>query len=112
MVSDDVDLLPSWLYEKQNTFSEAILGVNGKYIIDPEENTNFYLGIFVRFNDAIIPMMSMDYANFTLGISYDINTSGLKPASNSQGGLEISLCYIIKTFKPLKPGKKICPVYL
>jgi hypothetical protein len=57
-------------------------------------------------------MMSMDYANFTLGISYDINTSGLKPASNSQGGLEISLSYIIKTFKPLKPGKKICPVYL
>jgi type IX secretion system PorP/SprF family membrane protein len=112
MASDNIDLLPSWLYEKQNTFSEAIIGMNAKYIIDPEENTNFYLGLFVRFDDAFIPMVSMDYANFTLGISYDINTSGLKPASNSQGGLEISLCYIIKTFKPLKPGKKICPVYL
>ena len=112
MVSDNFDLLPTWLYEKQNTFSEAIMGVNGKYIVDAEQNTNIYLGLFVRFNDAIIPMVSMDYANFTLGISYDINTSQLKTASNGQGGLEISLCYVIKRFVPFKPTKRICPVYL
>ncbi len=112
MVSDQFDLLPTWLYEKQNTFSEAIMGVNGKYIVDAEQNTNLYMGLFVRFNDAVIPMVSMDYASFTLGISYDINTSQLKAASNGHGGLEISLCYIIKKFRPITPGKKICPVYL
>ena len=110
MVTDKIDILPSLLWEHQNTFTETVLGATGKYIIDPERNTNFYLGIYMRLGDAIIPTISMDYNAFTVGLSYDVNTSQLKAASGGQGGLEISVIYILKNFVPMKPGKKICPV--
>ncbi len=112
MVTDEVDLVPSWLYQRQNTFSEAIIGASGKYIINPEDNINFYLGVFVRFQDAVIPMVSMDYRDFKAGLSYDVNTSQLKTASNGHGGFELSVSYVMRKFVPLKPAKRLCPVYL
>jgi hypothetical protein len=38
----------------------------------------------------------MDYGSFNLGMTYDVNVSGFKVASQSQGGFEISLIYIFK----------------
>jgi hypothetical protein len=46
----------------------------------------------------------MDYGSFNLGISYDVNVSGFKVASQTQGGFEISLIYIFK--KPTDGGTK------
>lgn len=112
MLTDEIDILPSLLWEHQNTFTETVLGASGKYIIDPQQNTNLYLGLYMRFGDAIIPTISMDYGAFTVGLSYDINTSQLKTASNGNGGFEISIIYIMKNFVLLRPGKKICPVYM
>ena len=60
---------------------------------------NVYFGAWARANnvsDAIIPYVGMDYGSFNLGISYDVNVSGFKVASQSQGGFEISLIYILK----------------
>src|SRR5665213_2326706 len=65
MVSDNIDIMPSILWEHQNTFTETILGASGKYILDPQQNTNFYLGLYMRMGDAIIPTVSMDYDAFT-----------------------------------------------
>ena len=60
-----------------------------------EENpTNVYLGSWYRFNDAVIPYIGLEFGEFHIGASYDINTSSLKPASNVRGGGEISLIYI------------------
>jgi len=58
---------------------------------------NFYLGSWLRFSnltDAIIPYVGLDFNSFTLGLSYDVNISSLKTASQSMGGIEISLIYI------------------
>ena len=65
-------------------------------------------GAWVRFSnltDAIIPYVGMDFSDFTLGLSYDVNVSSLKTASNSQGGIEISLVYIKKSSN----GRKAIP---
>jgi len=35
----------------------------------------------------------LEFGDFRLGTTYDINTSSLKTASNSRGGIEISLIY-------------------
>ncbi|MBL7750106.1 MAG: type IX secretion system membrane protein PorP/SprF, partial [Chitinophagaceae bacterium] len=60
-----------------------------------EDNpTNVYLGSWFRFGDAIIPYVGLEFNDFHLGFTYDVNTSGLKPASNVRGGAEISLIYI------------------
>ncbi len=49
---------------------------------------NVYFGAWARANnvsDAIIPYVGMDYGSFNLGISYDVNVSGFKVASQSSG---------------------------
>ncbi len=45
-------------------------------------------------NDALVPYFGLEYSTFRLGISYDVNISALKTASNGRGGMEVSLIYI------------------
>lgn len=72
--------------------------IGGAYALNlnnMEENpTNVYLGSWFRFGDAIIPYVGLEFNDFLLGVTYDVNTSSLKPASNVRGGVEISLIYI------------------
>jgi type IX secretion system PorP/SprF family membrane protein len=64
---------------------------------DEENPTSFYAGLWTRFNnvnDALIPYLGLEFGGFRLGASYDVNISSLKTASQSRGGIEISLIYI------------------
>lgn len=45
--------------------------------------------------DAIILSTRLDYNQFTIGFSYDLNVSSLTPASNYNGAVEFSLGYLI-----------------
>ncbi len=73
--------------------------------IDP---VNVYLGAWYRMNDAAIPYLGLEFKGLHLGASYDVNTSALKPASNTRGGMEISLIYIQRPSDP--DAKKLnCP---
>ena len=77
---------------------------------DEENPTNFYLGTWVRFKDAVIPYVGLEFGEWHFGASYDVNTSSLKAASNSRGGIEISLIYIKKPVDP--NAKKLnCPKF-
>ena len=53
-----------------------------------------YGGVFVRWNDAIIPVIKLEMNKYDIGFSYDINVSQLSKASQTFGGFEISLSYI------------------
>jgi type IX secretion system PorP/SprF family membrane protein len=99
----------SSLFSRQAAASNIVLGgaagfnVNG----DEENPTNFYAGLWTRFNnlnDAVIPYVGLEFGGFRLGASYDVNISSLKTASQSRGGIEISLIYI-----NLPVGKKGIP---
>ena len=53
-------------------------------------------GTYYRYADAIITYFNIDYKKqLSIGISYDINVSKLKIASNLRGGAEVTLIYII-----------------
>lgn len=56
--------------------------------------TTLYVGSWYRFGDAIIPYVGIEFSEFHIGVTYDVNTSSLKPGSNMRGGPEISLIYI------------------
>ena len=91
----------SGLYNKQAGAHEFVLG--GAWAIsatqDEQNPVNFYAGLWGRFSnvtDAVIPYVGLDYGNFNLGVTYDVNVSSLKSASQSRGGIEISLIYIKK----------------
>lgn len=77
---------------------------------DEDNPTNFYLGSWYRFGDAIIPYMGFEFGEWHFGASYDVNTSQLKTASNSRGGIEISLIYIKKYVDP-NMKKLNCPKF-
>src|SRR5450432_1349089 len=91
----------SALYNKQVTASEFVFGGAVELNASSEENkiVNVYLGVWTRANnvsDAIIPYVGLDYGSFNLGMTYDVNVSAFKVASQAQGGIEISLIYILK----------------
>ena len=50
-------------------------------------------GLFYRLNDAIIPVVKLNYYKMSIGATYDINISKLTPASQFRGGFEMTLSY-------------------
>lgn len=54
----------------------------------------FHAGAFLRWNDAIIPVVKIDYAPFSVSFSYDANISKLKTSSHGRGGFEIGISYV------------------
>jgi type IX secretion system PorP/SprF family membrane protein len=113
-VTAKVDVLPSFMYERQGKFNETLLGLFGKYYLNPVngQETAFSLGAFYRVKDAFILAANMDYRNFNVGISYDVNTSKLREATNRRGGFEISVIYIFKKIVPFVAKKRVCPIYM
>jgi type IX secretion system PorP/SprF family membrane protein len=114
--SPDVELNPKWVasvgvkfsmnetsyftiqadYSKQGTFKETILGALYSYKIgDDLEKPNYTLhfGAFMRMQDALIPVIKLDYHPFSFALSYDVNVSQLRTASQGRGGMELSISY-------------------
>ena len=106
-VADNAMLHFSALHSIQAGANETVFGaaialnVNG----DETSPTNFYAGSWLRLKDAIMPYVGLEFSDFRLGISYDVNTSSLKSASQSRGGIEVSLIYI----KGHPEGRKSIP---
>lgn len=89
----------SSLYSRQAGATNFVLGGAAGFLLnDDEENpTSFYAGLWSRFNnvnDALIPYVGLEINGFRFGASYDVNISSLKTASQSRGGIEISLIFI------------------
>jgi type IX secretion system PorP/SprF family membrane protein len=81
----------------QGPFKETIGGALYSWKLggDPE-NAPYVLhtGAFLRWKDALIPVIKVDMNSLSVAISYDVNVSQLKTASQSRGGFELSIAYI------------------
>jgi type IX secretion system PorP/SprF family membrane protein len=89
----------SALHQRQAGASETVLGgaVGFNLSNDMEfRPITFFAGSWFRVGDALIPYVGLEFNSLRLGASYDVNTSALRTASNSQGGFEISLIYVRK----------------
>lgn len=58
-----------------------------------EDKTAISGGAFYRLNDALIPVVRLTMHNMLIGLSYDINLSKLKTASQVRGGFELTASY-------------------
>ncbi len=101
----------SSLYSSQAGARNIVIGGAAGFLLngDEENPTNFFAGAWTRFNnvnDAIIPYVGLEINGFRFGASYDVNISSLKTASQSRGGIEISLIYIKR---PLGTRSIPCP---
>lgn len=92
--------VPGVLYMSQGPATEILPGCFFRYMLREESKFTGYikgasimLGTHMRIKDAFIPAIQIEMAEYTLGLSYDLNISGLKSATSGKGGFEISLRY-------------------
>ncbi len=112
---NDIEMTPKWVasggirmsttdygyitfegdYTKQGVSTEIIGGLMYSMKLDDPENPKYLLhgGAYMRWNDAIIPVVKVETKPLAFALSYDVNISGLKRVSTGRGGFEISITY-------------------
>jgi len=83
-------------YSTQGSFNETIAGVLYSYKVGEADAPQYIIhgGAFLRWKDAFIPVIKIDYNPFSVALSYDVNVSQLKTVSQGRGGVELSVSYI------------------
>jgi hypothetical protein len=94
-------LVPGFMITRQGNVQEIVAGSMLRYKLRQESKfTGFEkgaaisLGGYYRVGDGIATTMLLEYANYAIGFSYDLNTSGLKTASMIRGGMEVTLRFV------------------
>lgn len=110
----DWDLVPSMQFSVQGKYRELLIGSSVKYTLVNKLNDYkaLYGGLWYRNKDAAYLSVGMDYNDWFVGLSYDINFSKLVPASRVRGGFEIAARYIIHHFRPKKTLHRVCPDFI
>ena len=106
-VSDLFSLTPNFLYLKQGTATEKMIGAYGQY--KATEELNLMLGVNIRVEDAVSPFFGFTYKNMMLGASYDINSSDLGKLANGSNSFEISLSIIGRKSTKTPEVEFVCP---
>ena len=111
-VSDYAYLTVQADHSRQGGFAETMAGIMyGLKLGEDPDNPAYTLhaGSFLRWNDALIPVIKIDYTPFSVALSYDVNISKLKPSSYGRGGFELSVSYI--GFLKRNEGYLLCPKF-
>lgn len=83
-------------FVKQGGFTEAVNGVLlgyklGAYSDKPDAVLK--AGGFLRWGDAIIPVVQLERRALSFSLSYDVNLSRLSQTTHGRGGYEMSVAY-------------------
>ena len=120
--SDAYTIIPTMLFISQQKARELQISMMNKVLIDDNgsSETAIYFGLGTRVAhpsiDAMMLYFRVDVAHFSLGLSYDFNVSGLHYTTNSFGGPELALQYLINCPKSKenvynKRKKMFCPKF-
>ena len=82
-------------YTSQGPYKEMIAGALYSWKLDNTENPKYslHLGAYLRWKDALIPVVKVECRPIAVALSYDANISQLKTGSNGRGGFELSLTF-------------------
>lgn len=72
------------------------------------DDIRIVFGSWYRHKDAVIPYVGYMYNNFQMGLSYDVNTSGLSTSNSRYRSFEISMIY---SFLDRSAYKRFVPWY-
>lgn len=96
-----LSILPSLVYLQQASAMEIIAGThvrfrfkNGTKLTGNKTEAGLNVGIYYRFNDAIVPQINLDMGKYAIGVSYDYNVSKFNQVSKGMGGFEIYLKFM------------------
>ena len=102
-----VAIAPAYIVSLQGQSREILVGALLKYYTRNDtkytgfvKRTSLGIGAYYRNQDAAIAYMLIEInGQYAIGVSYDITLSALSQASNSRGGMELSLRYnVANTF--------------
>lgn len=97
-LTSDEDRLIFYLdYFRQGGHKQAQGGVIYRHVLvpypsmeDEPEDIAISFGGLMRWGDALVPMVKLDYQKLSVGLTYDVNISKLKTASQWRGGFELT----------------------
>ncbi|HEY4061572.1 MAG TPA: PorP/SprF family type IX secretion system membrane protein [Puia sp.] len=101
-------------HSRQGPSQETIAGATYSYKLgDDPENSQYTidLGGYLRWKDAFIPVLKLEMNGMSAALSYDVNVSELKTASESRGGFELSISYIGFLDHEAKKYRILCPKF-
>lgn len=118
-MTENLSLLPAASVNFQGPSTDVNLGANFRYTSGEQNDLALRIGGWAHLADTqndgfsfeaftVTSMLEMN--TWMLGISYDINTSQLTPASNARGAFEASFIYIIPN-RGKGRSKVICPTF-
>jgi type IX secretion system PorP/SprF family membrane protein len=105
--SPGLTVTPNFLYLSQGNAHETMVSAHAQ--IKAGNELDLLAGLNYRFNDAVVPVVGLDYKNFLIGLSYDVNTSDLGKTVSNVNSFEISLTYIFKKVRVLEEKRFTCP---
>jgi type IX secretion system PorP/SprF family membrane protein len=111
-LNDKLELQPGVQVSVQGKFNAINFGSLLDYNLSKTKyfKQSIFFGTYFRAVDSGDLIVGINYDRLKAAISYDINYSGLTPASNYKGGVELAVIYIIPYPKKL-PQFKFCPVH-
>jgi type IX secretion system PorP/SprF family membrane protein len=82
-------------YSTQGPYTELIAGALLTKKLDDVDDPRYLIngGLFLRWDDAVIPVAKLEAKPLAISVSYDINISQLTSASSGRGGFEMALTY-------------------
>ncbi len=96
-----IQISPAIVIEKQGPFRKYYGGSYFRYRLQESSkytgnllSRTISLGTFYRVGDSFVTILALEWDKFAVGISYDVNISGLTKATSGRGGTEISLKYL------------------
>lgn len=96
-VSSNVSFSLSGMHSIQNGSSSTIAGGIFSFAHAAGEGSDVVsvlnLGTFYRFGRSVIPYAGIEFKNFQVGLSYDINTSSVTTGSTSPQTFEVSFTF-------------------
>lgn len=98
-VTESIQLIPKFFMMQQVNDQELTYSLLAHYYLK-ESNSFLILGATMRNKDAAIFEAGLKYGKYIYRLSYDINTSSLKPSTDGRGGLEISITFTQPKQKP------------
>ncbi|HFC01232.1 MAG TPA: type IX secretion system membrane protein PorP/SprF [Phaeodactylibacter sp.] len=109
-LSRNLSILPAVLVMGQGPSLESNFGANFRYTNHDWREVAIRAGAWGRISktfdgthfDALIFSAILEMERWNLGVSYDVNASSLKKASQARGGFEVSLIYVHPTRERFK----------
>lgn len=96
-----IAIVPGVMISKQGPNQEIFAGTMVRYMLrDDSKYTGFVKGAsfsaggYYRNRDAFVATALFEFSSYGIGMSYDLNVSGLKTVSSGRGGFEITLRFL------------------